>query len=101
MNKRLYKLMNWPKIEEIVYSESDNPHEIMGAHVTGSSVLVQTFQPGAKSVRLQLVDGDKSYKMEMADEEGFFAVSLPGKKIPAYEYIVEAQDGTLKKVKDA
>ena len=34
MNKRLYKLMNWPKIEEIVYSESDNPHEIMGAHVS-------------------------------------------------------------------
>lgn len=101
MNKRLYKLMNWPKIEEIVYSESDNPHDILGAHVTGSSVLVQTFQPGAKSVRLQLVDGDKSYKMEMADEEGFFAVSLPGKKIPAYEYIVEAQDGTLKKMKDA
>ncbi|MDE6387107.1 MAG: 1,4-alpha-glucan branching protein GlgB [Lachnospiraceae bacterium] len=101
MNKRLYKLMNWPKIEEIVYSESDNPHEVLGAHVTGSSVLVQTFQPGAKSVRIQLVEGDKSYKMEMADEEGFFAALLPGKKISEYEYIVEAQDGTLKKVKDA
>lgn len=101
MNKRLYKLMNWAQIEEIVYSESDNPHELLGAHVTGSSVLVQTFQPGAKSVRLQPVEGDKSYKMEMADEEGYFAVLLPGKKIPDYEYIVEAQDGTLKKVKDA
>ena len=101
MNKKLYKLMNWPEIEEIVYSESDNPHRILGAHVTGSSVLVQTFQPGAKSVRLQLTDGDKSYKMEMADEEGYFAVLVPGKKIPDYEYIVEAQDGSLKKVKDA
>ena len=67
MNKKLYKLMNWPEIEGIVYSESDNPHEILGAHVAGSSVLVQTFQPGAKSVRLQLNDEDKSYKMEMAD----------------------------------
>ena len=101
MNKRLYKLMNWAQIEEIVYSESDNPHELLGAHVTGSSVLVQTFQPGAKSVRLQPVEGDKSYKMEMADEEGYFAALLPGKKIPDYEYIVEAQDGTLKKLKDA
>ena len=101
MNKKLYKLMNWPKIEEIVYSESDNPHEILGAHVTGNSVLVQTFQPGAKSVRLQLIDGDKSYKMEMTDEEGYFAVLLSGKKIPDYEYIVEAQDGSLKKVRDA
>ena len=101
MNKKLYKLMNWPEIEGIVYSESDNPHEILGAHVAGTSVLVQTFQPGAKSVRLQLTEGDKSYKMEMADEEGYFAVLIPGKKIPDYEYIVEAQDGSLKKVKDA
>lgn len=93
--------MNWAEIEGIVYSESDNPHELLGAHVTGNSVLVQTFQPGAKSVRLQPMEGDKSYKMEMADEEGYFAVLLPGKKIPDYEYIVEAQDGTLKKVKDA
>lgn len=93
--------MNWPEIEEIVYSESDNPHEILGAHVSGSSVLVQTFQPGAKSVRLQLTEGDKSYKMEMADEEGYFAILLPGKKIPDYEYVVEAQDGSLRKVRDA
>ena len=101
MNKKLYKLMNWPEIEEIVYSESDDPHKILGAHVTGNSVLVQTFQPGARSVRLQLSEGDKSYKMEMADEEGFFAVLIPGKKIPDYEYIVEAQDGSLRKVHDA
>ena len=101
MNKKLYKLMNWPEIEGIVYSESDNPHQILGAHVTGNSVLVQTFQPGAKSVRLQLAEGDKSYKMEMADEEGYFAVLIPGKRIPDYEYIVEAQDGSLKKVLDA
>ena len=101
MNKKLYKLMNWPEIEGIVYSESDNPHEILGAHAAGGSVLVQTFQPDAKSVRLQLTDGDKSYKMEMADEAGYFAVLLPGKKIPDYEYIVEAQDGSLKKVRDA
>ena len=79
MNKKLYKLMNWPEIEGIVYSESDNPHAMLGAHVIGNSVLVQTFQPGAKEVRLQLLDGDKSYKMELADESGYFAVLLPGK----------------------
>lgn len=101
MNKRTYKMMNWAKIEEIVYSESDNPHEILGAHVTGGSVLVQTFQPGAKSVRLQLSDGDKSYRMEEADEEGYFALLLPGKTVPDYEYVVEAQNGSLKKTRDA
>ena len=101
MNKKLYKLMNWAQIEEIVYSESDHPHDILGAHVAGNSVLVQTFQPGAKSVRLQLLEGDKSYRMEEADEEGYFALLLPGKTIPAYEYVVEAENGSLKKVCDA
>lgn len=101
MNKKLYKLMNWPQIEGIIYSEADDPHAVLGAHVTGSSVLVQTFQPGAKSVRLQPLLGDKCYKMEQADEEGYFALLLPGKTIPAYEYIVEAENGSLRKVKDA
>lgn len=101
MTKKLYKLMNWPEIEGIVYSESDKPGELLGAHITGNSVLVQTFQPGAVSVRLQLLDQEKSYKMEQADEEGYFAVLLPGKSIPAYEYVVECEDGSLKKRKDA
>lgn len=101
MNKKLYKLMNWAQIEEIVYSESDHPHDILGAHVVGNSVLVQTFQPGAKSVRLQLLEGDKSYRMEEADEEGYFALLLPGKTVPTYEYVVEAENGTLKKIRDA
>lgn len=101
MNKKLYKLMNWAEIEGVVYSESDDPHAILGAHVTGNSVLVQTFQPGAKSVRLQLLEGDKSYRMEQVDEEGYFALLLSGKNIPAYEYVVEAENGSLKKVKDA
>ena len=101
MNKRLYKLMNWAQIEEIVYSESDHPHDILGAHVAGGSVLIQTFQPGAKSVRLQLLEGDKSYRMEEADEGGYFALLLPGKTVPAYEYVVEAENGSLRKVRDA
>lgn len=101
MNKKLYKLMNWPEIEGIVYSESDDPHAILGAHVAGSSVLVQTFQPGAKSVRLQLLEGDKSYPMDLVDEEGFFAALIPGKKIPEYEYVIEYEDDSLKKVRDA
>ena len=93
--------MNWPAIEGIIYSEEDNPHEILGAHVAGSSVLIQTFQPGAKSIRIQPEQGDKSYKMELADEEGFFAALIPGKTLFDYEYFVEYEDGSLKKMKDA
>ncbi len=64
MNNRLYKLMNWPRIEGIIYSEEDSPHEILGPHAAGKSVLFQTFQPGAESVSVITEDG-KKHKMEM------------------------------------
>ena len=92
MNKKLYKLMNWAEIEGIIYSEEDDPHRILGAHVTRNNVLVQAFFPGAQAVRLQPEAGDKSYKMDCVDETGFFAVLLPGKTINSYEYIVEYED---------
>ena len=43
MTNKLYKLMNWAKIEEITYSECDNPHELLGPHKQGSKMLVQAF----------------------------------------------------------
>jgi 1,4-alpha-glucan branching enzyme len=101
MNNKLYKLMNWPDIEEIIYSESDNPHRTLGAHVVGGNTLIQAYLPGAKSVIVQNKKDKKSYEMEMADEEGFFAVAVPGKAPFSYEYIAEYEDGNLKKVKDA
>ena len=101
MNDKLYKLMDWAGIEEIIYSESDNPHRLLGAHAAGSNTLVQVFLPGAKSVILQNKANKKNYEMEQADEEGFFAVLVPGKAEFSYEYIAEYEDGSLKKVKDA
>ncbi|MCH5253754.1 MAG: 1,4-alpha-glucan branching protein GlgB [Lachnospiraceae bacterium] len=101
MNKKLYKLMKWPEIEGIIYSEEDDPHHVLGAHVSGNNILIQAFLPGAQSVRVQPETGNKSYPMECVDEAGFFAVLIPGKTIFPYEYIAEYEDGSLKKVKDA
>ena len=101
MTKKLYKLMNWPAIEGVIYSEEDNPHQILGAHPAGNSILIQAFLPGAKSVRIQQEEGDKSYKMELVDEAGFFAALVPGKTLFSYEYIVQFEEGSLKKIKDA
>ncbi len=92
MKDKLYKLMNWPKIEEVIYSEEDHPHDILGPHIYGNAVLFQMFRPGAKKAVLKNLDDKKEYKMEMADEAGFFAVLLPGKAIPAYVYEVEYAD---------
>jgi len=87
MDKKLYKLMNWPKIEEIIYSECDNPHEMLGPHKVGRDMLFQCFYPGATSVKLRLMDKCKDYNMEMVDE-GFFACLIPVKEMGEYRYVV-------------
>lgn len=98
MNQKLFKLMNWPKIEEIIYSECDNPHELLGPHKVGNQLLVQAFIPGAESVKLESTDTGKITQMELADEEGFFAALLPGKalsgkNLTSYRYIAVFADG--------
>ena len=103
MNSKLYKLMNWPEIEEIIYSDGKDPHRILGAHKVGGSMLVQCFLPEAEKVEVLLRKGTKSrrYEMELADEAGFFAALLPYQKDPhAYLYEVTNQDGTQKTIAD-
>ena len=101
MNNKLYKLMNWPVIEEIIYSESDNPHATLGPHIVGTQTLVQAFFPEADKVNLCIKDTKTVYKMEMADEDGFFAILLQGKNIGKYFYEVLYKDGTSKIVEDS
>lgn len=101
MNKKLYKLMNWPEIEEIIYSDGDNPHRILGAHKVGTSYLVQCFLPQAQAITLVTEGtGAKKYEMELADEEGFYATLIPYKENIKYHYDVVYPDGTTKTIND-
>lgn len=100
MDNRLYKLMNWPRIEGIIYSEEDAPHEILGPHTAGRSTLFQTFQPEAESVTL-VIDGSQRKKMELVDETGFFACLFPGKIPESYEYEMSLKEGGVRRIKDA
>lgn len=99
MENKLYKLMNWPRIEGIIYSEEDNPHEILGPHTVGKSTLFQTFKPEAEKVYLVLAD-QKKKKMEQVDEAGFFACLMTGKIPEEYEYEVHYAGGVTETVKD-
>lgn len=101
MTNKLYKLMNWPAIEEVIYSESSNPHGILGPHAYGSSTLLQAFFPGAEKVQVQFLKDMSEIDMEMADEDGFFAILLPKKKIGAYRYIITYPDGNVEIRQDA
>ncbi|NLG04830.1 MAG: 1,4-alpha-glucan branching protein GlgB [Clostridia bacterium] len=88
MNTNLYKLMNWARIEGIVYSEEDQPHDILGRQIVKAGTLIQTMQPGADKVTLVRQDNHKHIEMEMADEEGFFAALIKDKSDFEYHYLV-------------
>ncbi len=94
MTTKLYKLMNWPKIEEIIYSECDNPHEILGPHKIGAQTLVQAFFPGAEAVSIVFQGTEESVLMERSDDDGYFAALISKKELPVYHYVVTMGDGT-------
>lgn len=101
MTKKLYKMMNWPVIEEIIYSESQDPHATLGPHVQGNGTLIQAFFPGAQKVTLQLIKDMSEKEMELADDDGFFAVWLPTKNVGEYQYIVSYENGSVETMQDA
>ncbi|MBR0092556.1 MAG: 1,4-alpha-glucan branching enzyme [Lachnospiraceae bacterium] len=102
MNNKLYKLMNWPEIEEIVYSDGNDPHRILGAHKVGSSYLIQAFRPDATTLSVITGSGAKAktYEMEVADDAGFFAVLIPYQKEKKYEYEMLTKDGDIVRFRD-
>jgi len=102
MDKKLYRLMNWPEIEGIIYSEEDHPQNILGAHVAGNATCIQMFRPGAKSVQIQSLDGKKkSITMELVDEAGYFAALVPTKSMFPYKYVITFSDDSTMETYDA
>ena len=77
MDKHLYKLMNWPRIEAVCYSEEDHPEELLGVHAVTGGSLVQCFFPEAKEVEFSDEGKGTLTPLEEVDEAGFFAGLLP------------------------
>ena len=100
MDKTLYDLMDWAGIEEIVYSEAANPHNLLGAHMTEAGMLVQAFIPTARDVTVKLTSTGRQYQMEMADDAGFFAALIPRKTLADYTLLVFYDNGSLSEVRD-
>ncbi len=96
MDNKLYKMMNWPEIESVIYSECDHPHEILGKHSAHGGSLIQCYFPEAKKVFINIKESGIKFEMQLADEEGFFAYWTNEKDIPDYDYIVEYNDGSTK-----
>ena len=79
--------MDWPEIEAVVYGEETAPRDVMGPRLTPDGVLIQGFFPEARAAAV--VIGRKKYEMELEDEAGYYAVLIPGRKIPDYEFQIE------------
>ena len=100
MEDVLYDLMDWAGIEAIVYSEEDQPQNILGPHITDRGLLIQAYLPTAKLVKVKLKKNGKEYTMTM-EENGFYAVLIPNlKKTASYTLLVTYDNDTVMELYD-
>lgn len=100
MEQTLYDLMDWAGIEELVYSEGNNPHGLLGPHLTDSGLLVQALIPTAQAITVKITSTGRKYPMELADEAGFYAALIPRKSMAAYTLIVTYDNGSTEEIHD-
>lgn len=92
MLDKLYQLMDWPRIEAVVYAEEKHPKSILGPHVVKGGILIQGFFPHAKEVFVKVDSKEKNYRMVLEDESGFYSILIPGKTIPEYCFIIDGEE---------
>lgn len=101
MTKKLYNLMDWAEIEAVTYAEEDHPKAVLGAHpVRGGQTLVTTYQPDASEVSVKVKGTRASVKMELADEDGYFAVLVKNREPFEYELEITDKEGNEKVIND-
>ena len=94
MTKKQYAKMDWEAIESIVYSDNAHPFDVLSPQKIGKDTLIQAFLPFAESAEV-VFDGKDAEKtaMELVDEEGFYAVFVPGTAKKSYCFEVTTKDG--------
>jgi 1,4-alpha-glucan branching enzyme len=74
-----------------------NPHEVLGAHESNGGVVVRTYRPDARAVRVQ----PAGVAAELKDPAGLWEALLPKAKLPLeYELEVEYADGNTFRLRD-
>ncbi len=93
MAVRLEDCMQWPEIEALEYAECGKTETVLGPRMADRThVLVTAWQKDADAVEVQVEGAKKTYPMTKMDEEGYFAVLLPMRKIPKYHLIIQKGD---------
>mgnify|MGYP001622876551 FL=1 len=91
MEDKLYDLMDWAEIEAVQYSEETHPRNILGPRVTQEGILIQCYFPEEQKVSVRTLSDRRLHPMTQEDT-GYFAVLLPGKKIPRYTFVLGEKD---------
>ena len=107
MDKKLYRMMDWARIEGLVYSEEDRPHDFLGGHYVSGGILIQAYLPGVENIEkvcaiIKTGDSFREHQMELMDESGFYAVFVHSlKKIKySYYYKIYTTDGESYEMQD-
>ena len=101
MNRKVYDLMDWAEIEAVTYSEEDKPKDLLGAHAVGKTgTLIQAYYPMAEAMQIKIGPKGKWTDMDMADEDGFFALLTKDKLPITYKLRRTEEDGTVKEYYD-
>lgn len=94
MTKKLYNLMDWAEIEAVTYAEEDHPKAVLGAHpVRGGQTLITAYRPEAEEISVKVKGSRSAVKMELADEDGYFAALVKNKEPFEYEFEIKNKDG--------
>lgn len=100
MEDLLYEVLNQAEVKAIVCSEHDNPHNLLGAHVTDKGILINTFIPTAVRIQVKVTNGKVLYPMIKIEKEGFYSVLIPGNKVVPYTYLVTYDNNTMQEITD-
>lgn len=95
----LWELQARESINKVIYSEHDNPHEILGPHQSTQGVRVNVYIPVAIKIVLKTGAGQE-HNMERIREEGFFTVLINSKKIISYTLIITYDNESIEEIYD-
>ena len=86
---------NYDEVLRVINAEHPDPFSVLGMHYLEheNAVVVRAFFPNAKEINVVDVSDSKKYKMDLADEKGFFEVLLENRK-DFFKYILEVTDDT-------
>src|SRR5947207_7357550 len=86
-----------PVLDDDLIELGADPHRILGGHEADGGVVVRTYRPDARSVRVQ----PAGVEAELKDPSGLWEALLPKAKLPLeYELEVEYPDGSTFTVRD-